>query len=110
MLRAALCITANSDCQCPLCAKSRHTEATARPCEQGIRRRLRSSSAVQTSVEECPGQQSLQAPAAKMEVRPSPEGLQNQSRVPLADTALFVQTCSFRAVINFTGRALVIMF
>src|SRR5215471_5937185 len=31
------------------------------------------SSAVQTSVEECPGQQSLQPPAARMEVRLSPE-------------------------------------
>ena len=68
-----LCGTAISGGECPLWVISGHTEATARPCEQGIRRRSRSSSAVQTSVEECPGQQSLQAPAAKMEVRPSPE-------------------------------------
>ena len=45
----------------------------ARPCQQRIRKRWRSSSAVRTSAEECPGQQSLQPPAARMEVRPSPE-------------------------------------
>src|SRR5262249_55029236 len=53
--------------KCPLCAKSRHTETT--------RGWWRSSSAVQTSVEEYPGQQSLQPPAARMEVCPSPEWL-----------------------------------
>jgi hypothetical protein len=38
-----------------------------------IRKPWRSSSAVQTSVEESRGQQSLQPPAARMEVRLSPE-------------------------------------
>ena len=37
------------------------------------KRRYRSS-AVQTSAEECPRQQSLQPPAARMGVRPNPEG------------------------------------
>jgi hypothetical protein len=41
------------------------------------RRAAGSSSAVQTSVEEYPGQQSLQPPAARMEVCPSPEWLRN---------------------------------
>src|SRR5262249_5105846 len=44
-----------------------------RPSDCGQRNWWQSSSAVQTSVEECPGQQSLQPPAARMEVCPRPE-------------------------------------